>query len=256
MAALALGIVAAPAAPASAYQAGLCAVPVTTDSFDTCSSGDANSKIRVALIGDSHTRSWFGPTSQLAQKYGWSLTVISKSACPPMDPTKMPGHLPSQTCVHWNQQLQDYLNTQPAFNLVINMSSSFVTQGQADFGKAFAVMAARITATGARLLVIHDNPKPIKGFLGCISSHPTDAASACAKQRAQALQPADPMGAAAAKVPGVKLVDFTNSFCGPKTCSPVIDGITVYRDHSHISADWAMHLLPQLEAAIPSQFKK
>jgi SGNH domain (fused to AT3 domains) len=243
------------AAPANAYQKGLCAVAVQTDDFFDCHSGNPDSKLRVALIGDSHTRSWFGPVSEMAAKYDWSLTVVSKSACPPLDPTIMPGHLPSQTCVHWNQQLVKYLKTTPAFGLVINASSSFVTQGQQSYGAAFASMAKKITATGAKLLVIRDNPKPLSNFQDCLKAHPKDGATACARLRSAALTPADPMPGAVAKLPGVQVLDLTNFYCGAKKCAPIIDGIVVYRDHSHISQDWAMHLMPQLEAAIPRQFK-
>ena len=219
---------------ASAYQKGLCAVAVKTDGFTTCESGNSQSAVEVALIGDSHTRSWFGPTSSLAKKYGWHLTVISKSACPPMEPKLIPAHLPSQTCMSWNKSLKTYLKTQKPFNLVINMSSTFVTGGNPAFGAAFAGMARVITGTGADLLVIHDNPKPASGFLSCISAHKTDAATVCSRPRAAALQPADPMSAAVKNVPGVSVADFTNSYCGSTVCSPVIDGIVVYRDLSLI----------------------
>ena len=243
------------AAPASAYQKGLCAVAVQADNFFDCHSGDPNSNIRVALIGDSHTRSWFGPASALAAKYDWSLTVVSKSACPPMDPTMMPANLPSKTCTHWNEQLETYLKSKPPFDLVINASSSFVTQGKPDFAKAFAAMAKKITATGAKLLVILDNPKPNSTFQTCLTAHPKDAETACARPKVSALTPVDPMPAAVSKLPGVEVADFTNSYCGPEVCSPIIGQIVVYRDHSHISQAWAMHLQPQLESVIPSQFK-
>ena len=244
------------ATPALAYQKGLCAVAVQTDNFMTCHSGNEASKIRVALIGDSHTRSWFGPTSALAAKYGWSLTVISKSACPPMDPNMMPAHLPSKTCTNWNRKLVSYLKTAQPFNLIINASSSFVTQGQPDFANAFASMAGKLTETGAHLIVIHDNPKPRGDFLDCLAKHPTDGATACARDRAGALTPNDPMPAAVKGQPNVQIADFTNEYCGPKRCAPIIGGIVVYRDHSHISKDWGMHLQPRLDAVIPAKFKQ
>ena len=240
---------------AYAYQRGLCAVAVTTDNFTTCDSGDSKSAIEVALIGDSHTRSWFGPASLLAKKYGWHLTVVSKSACPPMEPGLIPSHLPSQTCISWNKSLQSYLKSQKPFNLVINMNSTLVTGGNPAFGAAFAGMAREITRTGAQLLVIHDNPKPASGFLNCIAAHKVAAANACSRPRTDALQPADPMGVAARNIPGVKLVDFTNSYCDATKCPPIIDGIVVYKDHSHISFNWAVHMLPVLDAAIPEKFK-
>lgn len=240
---------------ANAYTQGLCAISTQQLGFLSCHSGDPASKTSVALIGDSHTRSWFGPVSELAKKYDWKLTVVSKSACPPLDPAMIPGHIPSSTCKPWNQSLVKLLSSAPGFDLVINSSSSLVSQGQSGFAKAFKSMASKITATGAQLLVIRDNPKPSSDFLNCIKANPKSAATTCARDRASALTPNDPMPAAVQGMAGVKTANFTDAYCGAKTCSPVIDGITVYRDHSHISADWAMHLLPVLDAAIPVGFK-
>jgi len=255
-AALALSVALTTGMPAAAYQAGLCAVPTKQVGFLDCSTGDESSNISVALIGDSHTRSWFGPARALAAKYDWKLTTVSKSACPPLDPAMMPTVLTSKTCLPWNQKLQSYLKGNPGFDLVINASSSFVTKGYQSYAKSFASVAKLMTANGAVLLVIRDNPKPKPSFLACIANNPKAIDAACSVTRAKALTPNDPMPAAVKGMANVKTVDFTDAYCNAQTCSPKIDGIVVYRDHSHISAEWAMHLTGLLEQAIPARFKQ
>jgi SGNH domain (fused to AT3 domains) len=245
-----------PAAPALAFTPGMCDVAVQVNDFVTCDSGDKNSKTQVALLGDSHTRSWFGPVSAMTAKYKWHLTVISKSGCPPLDPTMMPAHLSSQTCLPWNQKLQTYLKQHPPFDLVFNMSSTLVSHGKYDYGQSFASVVKQLTARGAKVVDIRDNPKPAAGFKTCIAQHPTNAPTACARPRLDALQPSDPMPDAVRSIRGVTVADFTDAYCGANTCSPVISGIKVYRDHSHITPEWAMHLLPRLEALVPAEFKR
>ena len=242
--------------PASAkiYLPEKCVVSTTVATFAHCQT-DAKGKYSVAVIGDSHARSWFEPMRLLATRYSWKLTVISKSACPILDPANMPRHIPSPSCKSWNRSLQHYLATQPKFDLVINSSSSLVTHGYQSYAQSFRAAVPAITRTGAQLLVIRDNPKPASDFQACIRQNPTTAATQCSRPRADALKPNDPMPAAVASLPGVKVVDFTDSFCGKSSCPPMLAGISVYKDHSHMSKAFARHLTPVLEAAIPAKFK-
>ena len=159
-----------------------CVVSTKVDNFAHCQT-DSSGRFSVAIIGDSHARSWFEPMRLLAQKYSWKLTVISKSACPILDPKKFPKHLPSETCKSWNQHLQSYLANNPKFDLVVTASSSLVTHGYQSFATSFRAAVPAITKTGARLLVIRDNPKPASGFQRCIRENPRTAGAACARPR-------------------------------------------------------------------------
>jgi peptidoglycan/LPS O-acetylase OafA/YrhL len=225
--------------------------------FLTCQKGDPNGKIRVALIGDSHTREWFVPVDDLAFKYHWNVTMISKSACTLVDPALYPADLTHHSCQGWNQQLETYLAGQKPFDLVINSNSTLVTQGRTDVGKAFASMVQKITANGhTKFFLIHDTPKPKANFVPCIEQFGAKASAKCSITRAGGLTPADPMPAAVAGFKNVVVADFTDHFCSATSCPPVIGNIVVYRDNSHITSTWAKHLEPVLEAAIPAEFKK
>ena len=225
--------------------------------FLTCQKGDPNGKIRVALIGDSHTREWFVPIDNLAFKYHWNVTMISKSACSLVDPALYPASLTHYSCKGWNQQLLAYMAKQKPFDLIINSNSTLVTQGRSDVGSAFASMVKKLTANGhTKFMLIHDTPKPNPNFVPCIEQWMQQAAVKCAVTRAQGLTPADPMPAAVAGFPNVTVADLTDSFCSLKSCPPVVGKIVVYRDNSHITSTWAQHLQPVLEASIPAEFRK
>jgi hypothetical protein len=53
-------------------------------------------------------------------------------------------------------------------------------------------------------------------------------------------------------VPNVSIIDLTSSFCDVRRCDAVLDGIVVYRDDSHITAEYARRLAPALGKALDS----
>ena len=241
---------------AKALEIGDCKTDRDKTEFISCVQANPNGKFNVALIGDSHTRQYYLPVLDLANKFGWKLTLISKSACPIIDPAKYPAHLTHPSCKVWNGKLEKYLTDNPPFDLIINSSSSLVTYGRAEVGAAYASEIAKIAARGTKIVVIHDNPKPGPDFVTCIERNGLKSGEACKIPFEKAMRPADPMPAAVQDIAGVTIADFTNIFCNATTCPPVIGNIIVYRDNSHITTTWSKHLEPQLEAAIPEEFKK
>ena len=234
-----------------------CKVSREGTNFLTCQKGDQSGKIRVAFIGDSHTRQWFMPLDDMAFKYHWNVTLISKSACTLVDPANYPVNLTHFSCKGWNQQLLSYLQAQPAFDLIINSNSTLVTQGRSDVAASYRSMVEQLTANGHTHFVdIHDTPKPDPNFVPCIETWMAQAHTKCAISRTNGLTPPDVLPDAVKHLKNVTVVDLTNSFCNLKTCSPVEGNIVVYRDNSHITSTWAKHLEPQLDAQIPAEFKK
>lgn len=240
-----------------AKESGDCKISREGTGFKVCQKGDPHGKIRVALIGDSHTREWFVPVDNLAFKHHWNLTMISKSACSLVDPDVYPANLTHPSCKGWNQQLLAYLGGVKPFDLIINSNSSLVTQGRSDVGASFASMVKKLTANEkTQFFLIHDTPKPNPNFVPCIELWMDKSADKCSVTREQGLTPADPMPGAVSGMANVTVADFTDSFCSLKSCPPVMGNIVVYKDNSHITTTWAAHLQPVLEAAIPAEFKK
>ena len=225
--------------------------------FLTCQKGDQKGPLRVAFIGDSHTRQWFMPLDSLAFKYHWDVTLISKSACTLLDPAKYPANYTHFTCKGWNQQLLNYLAAQKPFDLIINSNSTLVTQGRSDAAAAFKAMVQKLTANGhTKFVLIHDTPKPDPNFVSCIETWMKSASTKCAIPRSSGLTPPDVLPQAVAGMANVSVIDLTDSFCNLKSCSPLHGNIVVYRDNSHITSTWAKYLEPQLDSQIPAEFKK
>lgn len=232
--------------------------------FKTCVRGVADGSVRVALIGDSHARQYFAGIENIALANDWQLTVISKSACPIMDIALWPSRVTYDSCKPWNIAFETYLEKNQPFDLIINSSSSLVTQNEPEYAAAYASIIKRIAEVGTKVVVIRDNPKPLSkdrsggsplDFKTCLESATEQTVKFCSVTRLAALSPIDGFPEAVKGIAGVSIADLTDFYCA-ETCIPVIDGILVYRDHSHITNTFAAWLAPYIEKAIPREFLK
>ena len=240
------------------HELGECHATPTSTAFTHCEIGvlETQAKHHVLLVGDSHTRQYTAPIVALARKYRWSITLVSKSACPIMDPDIFPRGLSYESCPNWNRDFIKYLEGHKKFELAITSSSSFVTGGYPGAGASFKSAIEKLFLNkGTPILVIRDNPKPRKSYLACIESAGPTAAKDCQVSRDAGLKPHDGLYDAVKDSRGVIPADFTDFYCSD-VCSPVINGMIVYRDNSHITNTFAVTLQPAIDALIPKEFKK
>ena len=232
-----------------------CSVSKSEDAFRTCDFGDLKGTVRVAMLGDSHMRQYFAPLEVMAQAHHWRLTLISKSACPPLSETLIPANVADKTCVSWQKGLAEYLKSHKRFDLIFESSSSLVSAKLEHVQKSFAALVTSQIKRGSQWVVIRDNPKPRSTFLACIEAHQHEVAKRCSVSRGWGLEPFDRLSLAVQGLPGVTIADFTRIYCD-LSCSPVIDNIIVYRDHSHLTNTFAITLRPAFEAVVPKEFLK
>jgi len=223
--------------------------------FKACNKGDRKGYWNVAFIGDSHMRQYFSPLDVLAFRYHWKVTYISKSACTVANHDLYPIKLhPDYSCRSWNRALEKHFAGNPKFDLIINSNSAFVSHANKQMAQAFKATVLSQTQRGSQWLVISDNPKPALGFENCITKWGKLAERACRLPYSKAMVPADILPRTVHQIPGVSVADFHPLFC-PHECPAIINGVTVYRDYSHVSGDFARQLLPFIDAAIPARFK-
>jgi hypothetical protein len=239
----------------SIVENGNCLVVKDGWGFKACTKGDTSGPWNVAFIGDSHMRQYFTPLDVLAFRYHWKVTYISKSACPVANHDLYPiQRYPDYSCRSWNRSLERYLKSKPPFDLVVNSNSAFDSHGNIEMARAFKNTVLSQTTRGTKWLVISDNPKPQPNFQKCIADNPAKAEHVCRIPYSKAMKPADVLPRAVHAIAGVTVADFRATYC-PHMCPAVINGITVYRDYSHISKEWSKQMLGKLDAAVPSEFK-
>jgi peptidoglycan/LPS O-acetylase OafA/YrhL len=225
-----------------------------------CVFGKANSKFRVALIGDSHAAEWFPALVALSNQNGWQLTTYLKSSCPFGEGARVTSSVdPSITssCADWNSQVVSALASAKPFRLVVTTdyenNAQFIDSRGA-ITSAAAVSAYRaawkpLVARGARVAVIDDTPHPGSAGAACFTSH-LNSPQACDLTPSATMDASNYLSAASAHLPGSFAINLNDYFCSRTSCPAVIGGVFVYRDDSHMTATFARTLAPVLLEAL------
>ncbi|OBB61632.1 MULTISPECIES: acyltransferase family protein [Mycolicibacterium] len=216
-----------------------------------CVSGDAESAVRVALVGDSHAAMWQPALETVAEQNHWRLETMSKVTCPLMDlPITSPylGRTFSE-CEQWRGDVLARLESERPQLIVVDMSRRY----GADFGfvsydpawvEGLGRLVSRLRATGAAVLVLGPAPDPLSTVPSCVSDHMDDVV-ACSPGRAAALNAGGIAAEAnAAQAAGGSYADLGDLFCTSQRCPVIVGNTLVYRDDNHITGEYAQWLAP------------
>jgi hypothetical protein len=165
-------------------------------------------------------------------------------------------------CDRWRRAVLRWLKDHPEVNTVfvaqLSGGSGVVTRkGQDPFETevqgyldAWKAMPASVT----RIYVIRDNPKTDSRTPRCVEDAlktRVQPGPACAVPKREVLD-RDAAAVAARRLssPRVRELDMTRFFCGRATCEPVIGGVLVYKDATHLTGLYARTLGPYLARMI------
>jgi len=231
-----------------------CASSGNNSTIKVCQFGPSQSKVSVAVLGDSHMMAIFPAVHELAKKRGWRITTYVRSACAFMGRHFVTASDPRQEgCDAWNDKLRILLANQPAFDFMFvtaNHQNSLL--GSDSYGTETFAMAWRpAIARGTKVVAIRDIPI-MPGALECLQRNQSNP-SICAQRQSSGILGKDLLFEAAKKTPGVYPVDLTATFCPKKKCQIAINGYTVLRDHGHLTATFAAQLAPMIEKELEAQ---
>lgn len=217
----------------------------------TFGSSDPNAPT-VALIGDSHANQVLSTFKRMAESNGWRLVTYLKGACP-WNATPIADQTTfGQACTAWRNAVTQKLEASPpdvVFTAAL-ATTPYLARGY-DSAHDAAVAGyrdawAKLSALGTRVVTVVDNPVWETDPNKCLR---TRAIEACVGDRADVLDSADPIKAAAEGA-DVTLLDFTKVYCDDMICPAVVGGANVYRDQDHLTVSFVDSLAPQYTAAI------
>jgi hypothetical protein len=203
----------------------------------------------VILLGDSHVIQWYPATAEVAKPRKWALEVLAKSGCPLHTFEIKSRNVASfyRECTSWRDKTINRIlrGTKPKFILVSTMMEREYT-GQA-YLDAWDGVLQRLAKLGVPIVYVRDTPYPTKDIPDCVSGMRIGS-DKCDIVKTETLYP-DSMAELIrdGRRPGVHLLDFTNALCPLEKCQVVIDGILVYRDHSHLTATASKALAQRME---------
>lgn len=227
-----------------------------------CSLSDKNSEVKIALIGDSHSAQYMAPMLSIARKNQWQIISYSKGGCPLSYAERTHDSVLMAACKKWVRTAVKQLTTQ-GFDLIVTSQVSGTEWASKNMNsKTYAeeglVRVWRdINKAGIPILVIKDNPRPIKASILCIKKNKFSNLQACQNSMKSAML-FDPQPGAVSKLNSnlTKLVDFTNVYCVNGKCDAVIGGVIVNRDENHLTNTFARTLAPYLELEMKASLAK
>ena len=226
-----------------------------------CLYGDADSAFRVALVGDSHANQWLPALRGIADANNWRLESYVRQACPFLNRGIARENRPQPECLDWNQSVLQALTGERKPNLLVVSHTIYVVLENGEpvenrvvadrFTEAMRTTWREVTAAKVPVAVIRDTPYQSMDIPECVTANPRKL-TRCTSPRDVALATgaANPMLRAVVDQPRVHLIDLTDSICPTERCAPVIGGVLIYRDSSHLTATYVTTLAPRLNDAL------
>lgn len=219
----------------------------------SCTFGDKNGKVSIALLGNSHAGQWLPALQEIAKQKHWKITTFLASECTPTTTQVVWDTTAKQAgCLRWSKTVQRQIVTGD-FDLVVDSNrnlhpavGSTLGESQRPWQSGYEDYLRSFGRTGMSVLVIRDNPFPGRSVPDCIAEN-HDHLGRCTGRRDKWL-PKDPLVAAVKQLdnPRIRSVDLTDYFCQAGKCPAVIGGVIVYFDASHITKTYARTLAPYL----------
>jgi hypothetical protein len=212
----------------------------------------------VALVGDSHATAWLPAIEVLAERHKWHVKTYTKGSCPLTAALRV---LPSEAtdrnqadCWAWGKKLQEKLAADNEVSMIFTASySSAYTYKPApgvEFRnpavEGFTTVWKGLLASGKRVVAFDDVPRTNgQSVPTCLAANSGDPL-ACATTVEKAFPRGTAITHAAAnfKAAGFTRIPLRNEFCDAKLCYPQLGAVIVYRDYSHISAEFSRALAP------------
>ncbi|MTV27270.1 acyltransferase [Nitriliruptoraceae bacterium ZYF776] len=239
-----------------------CQVPTAEPDPVVCSYGGPSDEPHVALVGDSKAAQWVTPLLQHAERGGWRLWNITKSACELSRSMPERDGEPFTECAVWGEQVLNLLRDDPPDLVLVSQGSSraYVEPGSGrdpseSLIEGMVASYRVLEEAGVRVVILLDNPPPRGNVYECVAEHRDDLRR-CGFER-----PLDGGGRSvqlmAAERGGFEVLDLADLVCPTETCLPVIGDVLVYRQGSHLTDTYVRsvgdELVARVEAMLPGR---
>ncbi len=224
-----------------------CQVGKTSTQSPPCEYGDLRGSKTIVLFGDSHAAQWFPTLEAIAKKNAMRLIVLTKSSCPAASLTlDDQGAFRNAPCEAWRENSFERITRLRPWAV---FSSNFdhysaprhISDRTTWWRNGISITENKLRTLTAHSILMKDTPWPNRDIPSCLSQKSSDK---CVTTR--------PHFTPLKNLPTSTLVlDPTHWFCD-QSCPAIRDGIVVYRDSTHMSVDFALHLQPVLAQLLKS----
>ena len=215
----------------------------------------------IALIGDSHATHWRGALEVVAQTRLWQGYSMTRAGCPLS--TALPDLPKSRrdACVRWRNGVFSWLRQHPEVRTVFvsQLAGLDVRAPRGANRREYEVQGfirawRRLPKTVHQIMVLRDTPINSENGPTCVMravQRGRQPGPACALRRSRALR-RDPAAIAARRrgTRRVHVIDLTRFMCSPRLCLPVVGGVLVHKDNTHITNLFSTTLGPFVDRGV------
>ena len=197
----------------------------------TCLYGDLSSKKLIYLIGDSHAAQWLPGFIDFGVKQGWQVRSMTKSGCPA-------AFLPMyKECVLWNNELiKEVVKNKPEMVFISNLTNDMHplvknSKNYYSFYRSGFSKMIELLGQSSQVSVIEDTPFPGFDVVNCLKDASSDACNFSNQPLSLTL-----LSRVITRKYQLQWISTNSDFCDQGRCFASLQGVNMYRDHSHISS--------------------
>ena len=210
-----------------------------------CEYANLSSDKTMVLYGDSHAAQWFPALVEIAQRSGYKLVSLTKSACPAVETVRLSqGAFKMSKCAQWRKNSINRIQEIKPDVLIMSSFQYFAapprfTSRDQWWNDGQKKLLANVKGSSPQLIYLTDTPHPLRDIPACLSNYSISKCNTTMKSDNLSIS-------------GFKVINPNPWLCS-RVCPAVKDGVVAYRDASHISVDIAIALIPRLAQAIRDQ---
>jgi hypothetical protein len=211
----------------------------------------------VALLGDSHAAHWRGAIEVVAQARSWRGFSLTRSGCPFSTAVPALEKKRRQSCQEWRRAVRRWFTRHPQVQTVFlsQLATADVrapgSMSEREYRIRGFIRAWRmLPRTVRQIIVLRDTPFSTPNSPLCVErarSNRRPAGVACAIARRRAVRnDAAAVATRRDRSRRVHLVDLNSHICSRRMCFPVVGGVLVHKDTTHLTSLFAGTLGPFL----------
>lgn len=207
-----------------------------------CTFGDLTSNKTVVLYGDSHAVQWFPALEMLANKKGFRLITLTKSACPSIAVIRESvGAFQMSNCLAWREGAIKRIQELKPDLIILASFEHFLPPGDPKLVESWwqnggRETFAKLKPLSKQLIYLIDTPLPSRNIPNCLASMSADRCIALADNGLPQFK-------------DFEVIDPKPWLCA-EICPGIVRGRVAYRDASHISVATSLELASRLWSAL------
>jgi hypothetical protein len=219
--------------------------------LERCSYGDPGSPRSVAVLGDSFAAAWVPALRERMVPAGWFLQSLTFGVCPNITATPVFADEAFTACTVHREWAIEHILADPPSLVVLSHSWHADLVDEPDRSGAYRQglidVVRRIQASGAEVVVL-GAPPGARNLQLCATNlnGPDDCLRGPADEFAEQTESEQQVAAAT----GVRAISTEQWFCVDGLCPTVVGGTPVYFDGSHLTAEYARRIAPEVVTAI------